>query len=166
MGHVTLHGAPLKISGELPAIGSKAPDFNLIDTSLSERSLADFAGKRKILNISPSLDTPVCAAQARRFDDAVVDLDNVVVLVVTADLPFAQSRFCDAENVDHVTPLSTVRSQDFGRAYGILLEEGPMAGTLVRAVVVLDEDDRVIHTELVEEISAEPDYEAALAKLR
>jgi thioredoxin-dependent peroxiredoxin len=166
MGHVTLHGSPLKISGELPAIGSTAPDFNLIDTNLGERTLADFAGKRKILNISPSLDTPVCAAQARHFNEAVPELENVVLLVITADLPFAQSRFCHAENVDYVTPLSTVRSQDFGRAYGILLEEGPMAGTLVRAVVVLDENDRVIHTELVEEISAEPDYEAALAKLR
>lgn len=166
MATVTLHGSPLRTSGDLPSIGSQAPDFHLIDTTLTDRSLADYAGKRKILNISPSLDTPVCAAQARRFDREAVGLDNVEVLVITADLPFAQSRFCTAEGVDHVTPLSTVRSHDFGRDYGVLLEEGPLAGTVVRALVVLDENDRVIHTELVEEISDEPDYEAALAKLR
>lgn len=166
MGTVTLHGAPLRVSGELPAVGSRAPDFRLVDTQLNIRSLADFAGQRKLLAISPSVDTPVCAAQARRFDAHAAEFDNVAFLVITADLPFAQGRFCAAENIDNVTLLSMVRSEDFARDYGVLLEEGPLAGTTVRAVVVLDENDRVLHTERVEEVSDEPDYAAAVAALR
>lgn len=166
MPTVTLHDTPLRISGDVPAVGSRAPDFRLVDTTLIERTLADFGGRRKILNISPSLDTPVCAAQVRWLNKAAPGLDNVAILAITADLPFAQSRFCTAEHIDHVTPLSAVRAHEFGRAYGVLLEEGPLAGTLVRAVVVLDENDVVIHSQLVEEISAEPDYDAALAALR
>lgn len=166
MATVTLHGEPLRTSGDLPDIGSNAPDFRLVDTSLNIRSLADFSGQRKVINIAPSLDTPVCAAQARRFDREAAALDNTAVLVVSADLPFAQARFADAEGVDHVTFLSMVRSEDFGRAWGILLEDGPLAGICARAVVVLDESDQVIHSQLVEEISDEPDYDAVLAKLR
>ena len=166
MGTIRLHGEPLRISGELPPIGSSAPDFRLVDTALNVRTLADFSGKRKILTISPSIDTPVCAAQARRFDSLVAGLENTEILVITADLPFAQSRFCAAENIDNVTLLSMVRSEDFGRDYGVLLQEGPLAGTTARAVIALDEHDRVVHAQLVEEISEEPDYEAAVAALR
>jgi len=166
MASVTLHGDPIRISGELPAVGSRAPDFNLIDTALNERTLAEFSGLRKVVNIVPSLDTPVCAAQARRFDQEAAALDNTRVLVVSADLPFAQARFCSTECTDDILPLSTVRSTDFGRAYGVLLEEGPLAGICARAVVVLDSDDTVLHAELVPEISEEPDYDAALAALR
>jgi len=166
MATVTLHGDPLRTSGELPTVGSQAPDFRLIDTQLNECSLRDFAGQRKVINITPSLDTPVCAAQARRFNEEAAALDNTVVLVVSADLPFAQSRFASAESVDNIKLLSTVRSGDFGQAYGVLLEDGPLAGICARALVAVDENDRIIHAELVEEISHEPDYDAVLAKMR
>jgi len=166
MATVTLQGNPIRTSGELPDVGSKAPDFRLIDKDLAERSLADFAGGRKVLNIVPSLDTPVCAAQARRFNEEAAALDNTRVLVVSADLPFAQERFCEAEGIDNLAVLSTVRSQDFGEAYGVLLTEGPLAGICARAVVVLDENDTVQYAQLVPEIAEEPDYAPALAALR
>ena len=166
MANVTLQGNPIRISGELPAVGSPAPDFRLVDGELNERTLADFGGRRKVLNIVPSLDTPVCASQTRRFNEEAAALDNTEVLVVSADLPFAQSRFCETEGIEHVTALSTVRSQDFGRAWGVLLEEGPLAGICARAVVVLDENNTVRHAQLVSEIANEPDYDAALAALR
>jgi len=166
MTTVTLQGNAIRISGELPAVGSPAPDFRLIDRELNERSLADFAGRRKVLNIVPSLDTPVCARQARRFNEKAAALDNTAVLVVSADLPFAQARFCETEGIEHLTVLSTVRSRDFGHAWGVLLEEGPLAGICARAVVVVDENDTVRHAQLVSEIADEPDYEAALESLR
>ena len=166
MATVTLHGDPIHTSGDLPPVGAEAPDFRLIDTGLAERSLADFRGRRKLLNIVGCLDTPVCAAQARRFDAEAAKLDNVVVLVVSADLPFTQARIQREGHMDDVVMLSMVRTQDFADAWGIGLTEGPMAGTCARAVVVLDENDRVLHSQLVPEISDEPDYEPALAVLR
>ncbi len=159
-------GNPVHTNGELPAVGSKAPDFTLIAGDLSEKSLADFAGKRKILNIVPSLDTPVCATSARRFNEAAAKLDGTVVLVVSADLPFAQGRFCSTEGLEDVVPLSMMRDREFAKAYGVLLVDGPLAGLAARAVVVLDENDTVVYTQLVDEITTEPDYDAALAAAR
>ena len=165
MATVTLQGNPIHTSGELPAEGTRAPDFRLIDRELNERTLADYAGKRKLLNIVPSLDTPVCAAQARRFNEDAAQLDNTQVLVISADLPFAQSRFCETEHIDNLDTLSIVRSGDFGEAYGVALTEGPLAGICARAVIVLDENDVVQYTQLVPEIAEEPDYDAALDAL-
>jgi thiol peroxidase len=165
MATVTLQGNPIHTSGDLPQKGSKAPDFRLIDRELNERSLADYAGRRKVLNIVPSLDTPVCAAQARRFNEEAAGLDNTQVLVISADLPFAQSRFCETESIENLDTLSIVRSTDFGEAYGVALTEGPLAGICARAVIVLDENDVVQYTQLVPEIADEPDYEAVLTAL-
>jgi thiol peroxidase len=165
MATVTLQGNPIETSGDLPARGEPAPDFRLIDGELTERSLDDYAGMRKVLNIVPSLDTPVCAQQARRFNEEAAGLANTQVLVISADLPFAQSRFCETENIDNVTALSTVRSRDFGDAWGVTLTQGPLAGICARAVVVIDEQDQVIYTQLVSEIGDEPDYDAALDAL-
>lgn len=165
MATVTLQGNPIHTSGDLPQKGDKAPDFRLIDRELNERSLADYAGRRKVLNIVPSLDTPVCAAQARRFNEEAASLDNTQVLVISADLPFAQSRFCETESIENLDTLSIVRSTDFGEAYGVALTEGPLAGICARAVIVLDENDVVQYTQLVPEIAEEPDYEAVLKAL-
>ena len=166
MATVKLQGNPIHTSGDLPPKGDKAPDFRLIDRELNERSLADYAGRRKVLNIVPSLDTPVCAAQARRFNEEAASLDNTQVLVISADLPFAQSRFCETESIENLDTLSIVRSTDFGEAYGVALTEGPLAGICARAVIVLDENDVVQYTQLVPEIAEEPDYEAVLNVLR
>lgn len=166
MATVTVQGNPIHTTGDLPSVGAPAPGFRLINTDLEERTLGDFAGKRKVINIVPSLDTSVCAAQARRFNREAAGLDNTAVLVISADLPFAQARFCETEGIDNLETLSTVRSRDFGEAWGIALAEGPLAGTCARAVVILDENDRVVYTQLVPEIGDEPDYEKALAALR
>ncbi len=165
MATVTLHGNPIHTCGDLPRKGGKAPDFRLVDRELNERSLADYAGKRKVLNIVASLDTPVCAAQARRFNEEAAGLDNTQVLVISADLPFAQNRFCETESIDNLETLSIVRSSDFGEAYGVALTEGPLAGICARAVIVLDENDVVQYTQLVPEISEEPDYHDVLKAL-
>ena len=165
MATVTLKGNPVSTSGELPAIGQAAPDFRLVRGDLSEATLSNYAGKRKIINIVPSLDTPVCATQARRFNEAAAGLDNTLVLVVSGDLPFAQGRFCTTEGIDGLETLSTFRSSTFGRDWGIGLVDGPLAGLNARGVVVTDENDRVIHSQLVPEITEEPDYDAALAAL-
>ncbi|HKJ71440.1 MAG TPA: thiol peroxidase [Gammaproteobacteria bacterium] len=165
MAEVTLKGDPIRTSGELPEVGAKAPDFTLVDAELGERSLADFAGRKKLLNIVPSLDTPVCAESTRRFNDYARSHDDAVMLVVSADLPFAQQRFCGNEGLDNVVPLSMMRDKAFARDYGVLLEDGPLAGITARAVVVLDADDRVVHRQLVPEIGDEPDYEQALSAL-
>lgn len=165
MATVTLQGDPIHTSGDLPPKGGKAPDFRLIDRELNERSLADYAGKRKVLNIVPSLDTPVCAAQARRFNKEAASLDNTQVLIISADLPFAQNRFCETESIENLDTLSIVRSTDFGEAYGVALTEGPLAGICARAVIVLDENDIVQYTQLVPEISEEPDYDDVLRAL-
>jgi thiol peroxidase len=165
MATVTLKGNPLSTHGELPSVGDTAPDFQLVRGDLSEAALSDYAGKRKIINIVPSLDTPVCAAQARRFNEAAAALDNSVVLVISGDLPFAQQRFCTTEGIENLEALSTFRSADFGRDWGIGLADGPLAGLTARAVVVADENNRVIHSQLVPEIGQEPDYDAALGAL-
>jgi len=163
MATITLKGQEIHTSGELPAVGSRAPDFVLVDKDLEDRTLADFRGKRKLLNIVPSLDTPVCATSTKKFDEYAKGRDDVVMLVISADLPFAQARFCGAEGVQNVVPLSMMRSRKFAKDYGVLIVDGPLAGITARAVVVLDENDRVVYTELVPEIAQEPDYDRALA---
>jgi thioredoxin-dependent peroxiredoxin len=162
MATVTLKGNPVHTSGELPAAGSRAPDFALVGGDLKDVSLAAFAGKRKILNIVPSLDTAVCALSTRQFNARAGALPDTVVLVVSADLPFAAKRFCTTEGLQNVVPLSMMRSKHFAKDYGVLLVDGPLAGLSARAVVVLDATDRVVHAQLVPEITQEPDYDAAL----
>jgi len=166
MAQITLAGNIIHTSGELPAAGSAAPDFVLTQADLTDVRLKDFSGKRKILNIVPSLDTGVCAASAKRFDQEIENVADTVVLTVSNDLPFAQDRFCKAEGVNSVVTLSQLRDREFGRAYGVEITDGPLAGLTARAIIVLDKDNTVLHTELVPEIKQEPDYDAALAKLR
>ena len=165
MAQVTRRGSPVQISGELPKVGSKAPAFKLVGGDLSDVTLETFAGKRKVLNIFPSVDTPTCATSVRKFNAQANDLNNPVVLCISADLPFAQARFCGAEGLENVKNLSTMRGADFMQAYGVAIADGPMVGLTTRAVVVLDENDNVLHSELVPEIGQEPNYEAALAVL-
>lgn len=166
MAEVKLEGNTIHTAGDLPAVGSKAPDFTLVDRDLKEVSLGDFAGKRKVITINPSLDTGLCAEAARQFGERVSQVPNAVALVITADLPFAQARYCDTNNVDNVVTLSTFRNPAFGRDYGVLIEDGPTAGLNARAVLVLDENDKVLHNELVPEISQAPDYDAAIQALQ
>ena len=165
MAEITLQGNPIHTNGELPAVGSQAPDFRLVDGELNDRTLAGYRGKKKLLNIVPSLDTPVCAESTRKFNEAVAGRDDVVVLIVSADLPFAQSRFCTGEGLENVIPLSMMRDRNFAKDYGVLITDGPLAGITARAVVVLDENDKVVYTELVPEIAQEPDYDAAIRAL-
>ena len=165
MANITLGGNPIHTIGDLPAVGSKAPDFKLTTGDLKDVTLADFKGKKKVLNITPSLDTGICAASARRFNKEASALANVVVLNVSADLPFASKRFCTAEGLTGVTPLSTFRST-FGKDWGVTIVDGAVAGLTARSVVILDEDDKVIYTELVPEHRQEPNYEKALAALK
>jgi thiol peroxidase len=165
MATVTLHGDEARTNGELPAVGSAAPDFRLVDGKLNDISLADYGSKKKLLNIVPSLDTPTCATSTKKFNDHAKGRDDVVILVVSADLPFAQGRFCGAEGIDNVVPLSMMRSRNFAKDYGVLITDGPLAGITARAVVVLDENNQVAYTQLVPEIADEPDYDAALAAL-
>lgn len=162
---VTFAGNSFEVAGDLPKKGQHAPAFSLVGKDLSDVSLASFAGKRKILNIFPSIDTPTCAASVRRFNQCANELKNAVVLCISADLPFAQGRFCGAEGLDQVHTLSTMRGRDFLEAYGVALKTGPLSGLAARAVVVLDADDTVLHSELVSEIKDEPNYAAALAAL-
>lgn len=165
MATITLQGNNIHTSGDLPDVGSKAPDFQLVTAELADKRLGDFKGKKKLLNIVPSLDTPVCAISTKKFNEAAASRPDVVILAISADLPFAMSRFCGAEGVDNVIPLSMMRSRNFARDYGVLINDGPLAGITARAVVVLDENDKVVYTELVPEIGQEPDYEKALAAL-
>lgn len=165
MAKITLKGNAINTNGELPAVGSQAPDFKLVDGELNDRSLADYAGKKKLLNIVPSLDTPVCATSTKKFNDYAKGRDDTVMLVIAADLPFAMSRFCGAEGTDKVIPLSLMRSKSFAKDYGVLITDGPLAGITARAVVVLDANDKVVYTELVPEIAQEPDYDAAITAL-
>jgi thioredoxin-dependent peroxiredoxin len=164
MATVTLKGATVNTIGALPAIGETAPDFELVDTALRDRTLGEFAGRKKLLYIVPSIDTSVCAATTRRFNELAAGKD-AVLLMISADLPFAQKRFSEAGDLNNVTTLSTMRSQRFAEDYGVLITDGPLAGIMTRAVVVLDGSNRVIHTELVPEISQHPDYDAAIAAL-
>lgn len=162
---VTLKGNPVEIGGTLPKVGTTAPDFLLADKTRTLVTLAAFAGKRKVLNIFPSIDTPTCATSVRAFNQKAAGLNNTVVLCISADLPFAQNRFCGSEGIEQVVTLSTFRSPDFARSHGVAIESGSLTGLLARAVIVLDENNRVLHTELVAEIANEPDYDAALAVL-
>ncbi len=162
---VTLGGNPIQIGGALPATGSTAPAFKLVAKDLSDTTLEHFAGKRKVLNIFPSVDTPTCATSVRKFNAQAAQLKNTVVLCISADLPFAQTRFCGAEGLDNVQTLSTMRGREFMQHYGVAIESGPIAGLTARAVVVLDENNHVLHSELVSEIKNEPNYDAALAVL-
>jgi thioredoxin-dependent peroxiredoxin len=166
MATITFKGNPVQTAGSLPAKGSAAPDFKLVAGDLSEASLATFAGKKKILNIVPSLDTGICQISARKFNAAVGALGNVALINVSADLPFAQKRFCESEKLTHISNLSTFRSADFGKSYGVVMTTGPLAGLLSRAVVVLDENNKVVHAEQVPEIAQEPNYDAALAAVK
>ncbi len=166
MATVTFKGTKVTIKGNLPPVGKKAPDFLLTKGDLTDVRLADFKGKKKILNIVPSLDTGVCAASAKTFDKQAKDLSNAVILTISRDLPFAQSRFCSAEGIGNVITLSELRNTDFGKKYGVLIQDGPLAGLFARAVVVLDEEDRVLYTQLVPEIAQEPDYDAAITKVK
>ena len=165
MSKVTLQGNPIDIKGKFPAVGDKVPTFTLTDKDLGEKSLADFAGKRRVLNIVPSLDTGVCAASARTFNEKASSLDNTVVLVISADLPMAAARFCSTEGLENVITLSTFRHPEFAEVYGVAISSGPIAGLCARSVIVLDEQDKVLHAELVPEIAQEPDYDGALGVL-
>jgi len=165
MATITLQGNACNTNGELPGVGSTAPDFTLVDGKLNDVHLADYAGKKKLLNIVPSLDTPTCATSTRKFNELAADRDDAVVLIVSADLPFASGRFCGVEGLDNVVPLSLMRGKGFAKDYGVLITDGPLAGITARAVVVLDADNRVLYTQLVPEIADEPDYDAALAAL-
>jgi thiol peroxidase len=162
MAETKLGGNPINTVGDLPAVGSPAPAFTLAGGDLSEVKLSDFAGQRLVLNIFPSIDTKVCAASVRRFNELAASLDNTTVLNVSADLPFAQSRFCGAEGIDKVKSASTFRNADFGDAYGVRIADSGMAGLMARAVVVVDDGGNVAYTELVPEIAQEPNYDAAL----
>jgi len=165
MARITLRGNPIETIGELPQIGSKAPDFTLVKSDVSETSLSAFAGKTVILNIFVSLDTGICATSVRRFNAEVSQRENTVVLCISGDLPFAHGRFCGAEGLEDVITLSVFRNPDFGKDYGVTLISGPTRGLLSRAVVVVGPDGIVQYTEQVPEIAQEPDYEAALAAL-
>lgn len=162
---VTLRGNPVNVEGDLPAKGAAAPALALTAGDLSEVSLGQYAGKRKVLNIFPSIDTPTCATSTRKFNEAAGKLANTVVLCVSADLPFAAKRFCAAEGLANVAHLSTFRHPEFARAWGVDMVSGPLAKLTARAVVVLDENDQVLHSEMVPEIAQEPNYDAALAAL-
>ena len=164
MASITLQGNPISTIGELPSVGSDAPSTTLTSVKLADVNLADYRGKRVVLNIFPSVDTPTCATSVRQFNEKAAGLDNVVVICVSADLPFALARFCGAEGIENVESASTFRS-DFGEKLGVTIENGPLAGLLSRAVVVLDTEGKVLYNEQVGEIADEPNYEAALAAL-
>jgi thioredoxin-dependent peroxiredoxin len=165
MANITLKGQPIETVGELPEVGSVAPDFILTNTDLTDITLADFNGQRLVLNIFPSIDTGVCAASVRQFNNAAAKLSNTQVLCISADLPFAQKRFCGAEGIENVLMLSTFRHDVFGSAYGVTIKTGPLRGLMSRAVVIIAEDGRIIYDEQVPEIAQEPNYSAALAVL-
>jgi len=166
MTTVTLGGSPIEVEGTFPKAGETAPEFKLVNKDLADVSLADFSGKRKILNIVPSLDTGVCAESARKFNSAAASLPNTTVLIISSDLPFASSRFCSTENLHNVIALSTMRGWEFKKNYGVDIHSGPLTGVCARAVVVLDANNKVLHAELVPEIKQEPNYDAALAVLK
>ncbi|MDO5495842.1 MAG: thiol peroxidase [bacterium] len=164
MADITFRGTPVTTSGDLPAVGESAPAFELVGSDLAAVSSKDFAGRRVVLNIFPSIDTGVCAASVRRFNELAAQMENTTVLGISKDLPFAHGRFCEAEGIEGVVTGSAFRS-DFGDAFGVTMQDGPLEGLLARSVVVLDDDGTVIHTELVPEIGQEPDYDSALEAL-
>jgi thiol peroxidase len=165
MAKITLRGNPVNTSGNLPAIGSMAPAFTLVKTDLGNISLSELKGKKLILSISPSLDTSVCATSARKFNELAAGKENTMVLTITKDLPYAAGRFCTTEGIKNVVPLSGFRDTAFGKAYGVDLIDGPMAGLYARSIVVIDETGKVKYTELVPETVNEPDYDTALKAL-
>jgi thiol peroxidase len=166
MIQITLKGKPIKLSGNFPAIHTKAPGFRLVDKDLKDRTLEEFGGKRKLIATVPSLDTTLCSLMTKHFNQFASKYPEMVILTVSADLPFAQKRFCEAEEVHNVITLSMMRNKDFGTSYGLLIQDGPLAGVLARSVIVLDEKDHVLYTELVPEITQEPNYHKALEALR
>lgn len=165
MSKITFKGNEIHTNGTLPAVGAEAPNFTGVKSDLSELSLNDLKGKKVILNIFPSLDTSVCATSVRKFNQKAASLPNTVVLAISKDLPFAQGRFCSAEGITNVIPLSAFRCDCFENKYGVLMTDGPLKGLLARAVVVVDENGKIIYTELVPEITQEPNYEAAIASI-
>ncbi len=165
MTTITLQGNPIETVGQLPAVGVQAPSFTLTRTDLADISLENFSGKKLILNIFPSLDTPVCANSVRRFNEAATKYDNTLVLCISADLPFAHGRFCETEGLENIESLSVMRSPEFGKDYGVSIENGPLKGLLSRAIVVVNSQGKVCYTEQIPEITQEPDYEAALQVL-
>ncbi len=164
MAQVTFKGSAVTTAGNLPAVGSEAPDFHLVAVDLSDKSLASFAGKKKVLTINPSYDTGVCQKAARTFNQRMSERSDVVVLMISADLPFAQKRFCEAEELNNVVPVSSFRST-FGADYGVNMITGPLAGLTARAVVVIDEQNKVVYSQLVPEVVQEPDYDAVVSAL-
>jgi thiol peroxidase len=166
MATIKLKGTPITTSGELPKAGSTAFAFKLTKGDLSDVSLADFKGKKKLLNIVPSLDTPVCATSTQKFNEHAKGRSDAVILIISADLLFAQGRFCSSAKLENVIPLSMMRSRNFAKDYGVLIQDGPLAGITARAVVVLDANDKVLYTELVPEIGQEPNYDKAIAALK
>ena len=165
MANITLGGKPCHTSGELPAVGATAPNFRLVTADLEDVTLETYKGKTKVLNIVPSLDTAVCAVSARKFNEKAASIRDAVVLVVSADLPFAMKRFCATEGLLNVLPLSMMRGRNFAKEYGTLITDGPLEGISARAVVVIDANDKVVYTQLVPEIGEEPNYDAALAAI-
>ena len=165
MATTAFEGSPVTTSGELPAVGAAAPDFTLTGTDLSDVKLSDFAGKRVVLNVFPSVDTGVCAASVRKFNEIAAGLDNTVVVTVSRDLPFALARFCGAEGIENVVATSAFRSS-FGEDYGVVQQDGPLAGLLARSVLIINEQGKVAYTQLVPEIKQEPNYDEAVAALQ
>jgi thiol peroxidase len=166
MASVTLRGSPFNLKGAMPKVGDRAPDFTLVKSDMSAVSLKDLAGKKKVLVTVPSLDTPVCQTEARKFNEKAAALGDTAVLIVSADLPFAMKRFCETEGIKSVMAASDVRDRGFGERYGVTIAEGPLQGVMARAVIVVGADDKVLYTELVPEIAHEPNYDQALAALK
>ena len=166
MGTTKFKGQPVKVAGEFIKVGEKAPDFELVKADLSTLSLKDLKGKKVILNIFPSIDTGVCATSVRKFNQLAANLKDTIVLAISKDLPFASGRFCSVEGIENVIPLSDFRKTDFDKNYGVLIEDGPLAGLLARSIVVIDPDGKVIYTEMVPEITEEPNYEKALDAIK
>ena len=166
MASVTLRGNPFNLKGTMPKVGDRAPDFTLVKSDMSAVSLKDLAGKKKVLVTVPSLDTPVCQTETRKFNEKAAALGDTAVLIVSADLPFAQKRFCETEGIKSVMAASDLRDRGFGERYGVAIAEGPLQGVMARAVIVVGADDKVVYTELVPEIAQEPNYDQALAALK
>ncbi len=166
MASVTLRGNPFNLKGSMPKVGDRAPDFTLVKSDMSAVSLKDLAGKKKVLVMVPSLDTPVCQTETRKFNEKAGALADTAVLIVSSDLPFAQKRFCETEGLKSVMAASDVRDRGFGERYGVAIGEGPLQGVMARAVVVVSADDKVLYSELVPEIAQEPNYDQALAALK
>ena len=165
MSKVTLKGNEVNTNSNIVEAGMPAPDFILVDSDLNDVNLESFSGKNKILSIVPSLDTPVCQKSTKIFNEKVNNLEDTIMLIVSADLPFAMKRFCTTESLENVIPVSMMRSRNFAKDYGVLIIDGPLSGITARAVIVIDKDKKIIHSELVQEIANEPDYDAALNSL-